>query len=172
MTPTERYISRTEHPRAKRAVHADERAQAGGRGSASRRTYSLDELRSRGRPGTDRPTPVIPGVSYSGGGGDTDAYDSSAGTTSRATAATATTPRIQAAAGRASLRSSATTQPFDLPDTALRVWHGTADENAPLAPVRNLATEVGGEYTSVDADHLGTLLECRRDAIAWLSRES
>ncbi|WP_136689688.1 alpha/beta fold hydrolase [Halorhabdus amylolytica] len=70
------------------------------------------------------------------------------------------------------LRSSATTQTFDLPDTALRVWHGTADENAPLAPVRTLATEVGGECTSVDADHLGTLLECRRDAIAWLSQES
>ncbi len=70
------------------------------------------------------------------------------------------------------LRSAATTQPFDLPDTALRVWHGTADENAPLDPVRNLVTEVGGECTSVDADHLGTLLECRPDAIAWLSQES
>jgi len=70
------------------------------------------------------------------------------------------------------LRSSATTQTFDLSDTELRVWHGTADENAPLDPVRNLVTEVGGECTSVDADHLGTLLECRRDAIAWLSQES
>jgi len=70
------------------------------------------------------------------------------------------------------LRTSATTQTFDLLDTPLRVWHGTADENAPLESVRNLVTEVGGECTSVDADHLGTLLECRRDAIAWLSQES
>ena len=80
--------------------------------------------------------------------------------------------RQSARASVRELRVSATAEAFDLPDTTLRAWHGTTDDNAPLDPVRELVTEVGGECTTVSADHLGTLLECQHDAIAWLCKES
>jgi hypothetical protein len=66
---------------------------------------------------------------------------------------------------------SAKAQTFTLSDTELRAWHGTADENAPLDPVREFVIDVGGECTIVDADHLGTLLDCRSDTIGWLSQD-
>ncbi len=55
------------------------------------------------------------------------------------------------------------------PPVPVRAWHGTRDENAPLEPVRSLVADAGGEVTTPDADHLGTLLDCRRDALAWLA---
>ncbi|QWC19073.1 alpha/beta hydrolase [Halorubrum sp. 2020YC2] len=49
----------------------------------------------------------------------------------------------------------------------LRAWHGTGDENTPLAPVRSLVGERGGTLETVEADHLGTLLDRRRAALEW-----
>ena len=53
----------------------------------------------------------------------------------------------------------------------LRAWHGTSDENTPLSPVRTLVRERDGTLESVEADHLGTLLDCRRAALEWVGRE-
>ncbi|PAU83681.1 alpha/beta hydrolase [Halorubrum salipaludis] len=50
----------------------------------------------------------------------------------------------------------------------LRAWHGTGDENTPLPPVRSLVQESGGTLETVDADHLGTLLDRRRAALEWV----
>ncbi|WP_434521023.1 alpha/beta fold hydrolase [Halorubrum sp. AS12] len=55
----------------------------------------------------------------------------------------------------------------DLPDTPIRAWHGTSDENTPLPPVRALVREHGGALETVEADHLGTLLDCQRAALEW-----
>ncbi|ELZ44266.1 alpha/beta hydrolase fold protein [Halorubrum coriense DSM 10284] len=44
----------------------------------------------------------------------------------------------------------------DTPDLPLRAWHGTADENAPLSPVRSFVRETDG-----------TLLDRRRAALEW-----
>ena len=55
------------------------------------------------------------------------------------------------------------------PSVPVRAWHGTRDENAPLGPVRAFVRDAGGELSTPDADHLGTLLDCRREALAWLS---
>jgi len=48
---------------------------------------------------------------------------------------------------------------------SLRVWHGTRDENAPLASVRAFVDTTDGTLVSPEADHLGTLLDRRRDAL-------
>ncbi|GAA0725198.1 pimeloyl-ACP methyl ester carboxylesterase [Halorubrum trapanicum] len=55
----------------------------------------------------------------------------------------------------------------DLPDTPICAWHGTTDENTPLPPVRALVRERGGTLETVEADHLGTLLDCQRAALEW-----
>jgi hypothetical protein len=49
----------------------------------------------------------------------------------------------------------------------LRAWHGTADGNASFHPLRRTVRELGGSVETVDADHLGTVLDCRRGALAW-----
>ncbi|WP_424013752.1 alpha/beta fold hydrolase [Halorubrum xinjiangense] len=51
----------------------------------------------------------------------------------------------------------------------VRAWHGTRDENTPLSPVRSLVQEMDGTLETVDADHLGTLLDRRRAALEWAS---
>lgn len=53
----------------------------------------------------------------------------------------------------------------------VRAWHGTRDENAPLASVREFVDECDGSLVTPDADHLGTLLDCRTEAFRWLSAE-
>jgi len=55
------------------------------------------------------------------------------------------------------------------PNTPVRAWHGTSDENTPLPPVRSLVERIGGSLTTVEADHLGTLLDRRRAALAWVA---
>jgi pimeloyl-ACP methyl ester carboxylesterase len=57
----------------------------------------------------------------------------------------------------------------DAADAPLRAWHGRRDENVPLEPVRAFVTAAGGELTVLDADHLGTLLDARADALEWLA---
>jgi pimeloyl-ACP methyl ester carboxylesterase len=53
-------------------------------------------------------------------------------------------------------------------DVPLRAWHGSRDENAPLDPVEGLVRDVDGALRTLDADHLGTLLDCRHEALRWL----
>jgi hypothetical protein len=53
-------------------------------------------------------------------------------------------------------------------DAPLQAWHGQGDENVPLAPVRAFVTAAGGDLTVLDADHLGTLLDARGEALDWL----
>ncbi|WP_313692160.1 alpha/beta fold hydrolase [Halorarum halobium] len=59
----------------------------------------------------------------------------------------------------------------DRPDVPIRGWHGTRDENTPLAPARSLIEALDGTLATPDADHLGTLLDRRQDALEWLSAE-
>ncbi|GAB7009753.1 alpha/beta fold hydrolase [Halorubrum trueperi] len=54
-----------------------------------------------------------------------------------------------------------------LPDVPVRFWHGTRDENTPLPPVRTLVRESAATLTTVETDHLGTLLDGQRDALEW-----
>lgn len=54
------------------------------------------------------------------------------------------------------------------PSVPVRAWHGTRDENAPLPAVRALADESGVELTTAETDHLGTLLDRRREALRWV----
>jgi pimeloyl-ACP methyl ester carboxylesterase len=58
-----------------------------------------------------------------------------------------------------------------LPDVPVRVWHGTRDENTPLSPVRTLVRESEATLTTVEADHLGTLLDRQRDALVWIGAD-
>jgi len=51
----------------------------------------------------------------------------------------------------------------------VRAWHGIGDENTPLDPLRTIVSEADGEVTVCDGDHLGTLLDYRRDALKWLA---
>ena len=55
------------------------------------------------------------------------------------------------------------------PSVPVRAWHGTGDTNAPFDPVRTFVDSVDGTVTTRDADHLGTLLDYRRDALSWLA---
>jgi pimeloyl-ACP methyl ester carboxylesterase len=55
------------------------------------------------------------------------------------------------------------------PAVPLRAWHGTRDENTPLAPLQTFVRAAAGTVTTHDADHLGTLLDCRREALSWLA---
>lgn len=50
-----------------------------------------------------------------------------------------------------------------------RAWHGTRDDNVPLGVVREFVAAADGDLTVLDADHLGTLLEARADALDWLA---
>lgn len=54
------------------------------------------------------------------------------------------------------------------PGVSLRAWHGAEDENAPLDPVREFVHAANGSVRTLDADHLGTLLDCRREVLRWL----
>jgi len=47
-------------------------------------------------------------------------------------------------------------------------WHGTRDDNTPLAPVRAFINAAGGSMETTEADHLGTLLDHRADVFRWL----
>ncbi|GAA0518621.1 Pimeloyl-ACP methyl ester carboxylesterase [Halorubrum aquaticum] len=60
---------------------------------------------------------------------------------------------------------------LDRPDLPVRAWHGTRDDNAPLAPVGEFVDERDGALTTADADHLGTLLDRGSDALRWVAAE-
>lgn len=66
-------------------------------------------------------------------------------------------------------RSFATTQ-LDPEQVSVPVhaWHGTRDENTPLAPVRAFMNTAGGPLETAATDHLGTLLDHRADVFRWL----
>lgn len=53
----------------------------------------------------------------------------------------------------------------------VHAWHGTSDENTPLSPVRSLVQGMDGTLETVEADHLGALLDRRRAALEWVGRE-
>jgi pimeloyl-ACP methyl ester carboxylesterase len=57
--------------------------------------------------------------------------------------------------------------PRDL-NSPLRAWHGTADTNAPIGPVRQFVHEADGEFVSTERDHLGTLLDTQQAVLEWL----
>lgn len=65
-------------------------------------------------------------------------------------------------------RDDAAVVDADALDAPLRAWHGRHDENVPLEPVRAFVTAADGKTTVLDADHLGTLLDARGDALDWL----
>lgn len=50
-------------------------------------------------------------------------------------------------------------------------WHGTEDENTPLSPVQAFLTSIDGTVVTAETDHLGTLLDTRRDVLARLRTE-
>jgi len=50
----------------------------------------------------------------------------------------------------------------------VRAWHGTRDENTPLSPVRTFIDGTDGTLITPETDHLGTLLDCKRDVFRWL----
>ena len=77
-------------------------------------------------------------------------------------------PGARAPVRESRLFASETVRPVPS-EVSLRAWHGVRDGNAPLAPVRAFVRDAGGEVTTLDADHLGTLLDCRRDAFSWLA---
>lgn len=53
------------------------------------------------------------------------------------------------------------------PDVETTVWHGTADENVALAPVRRAYEERADlSFQTVTDDHLGTLLSVRKAVVA------
>lgn len=57
-------------------------------------------------------------------------------------------------------------RPWDLPlsepSGPVRLWHGTADGNVPVAGARRLADDLGADATVLEgADHLTALLDCR-----------
>jgi pimeloyl-ACP methyl ester carboxylesterase len=54
---------------------------------------------------------------------------------------------------------------------ASHAWHGTRDENTPLAPVRAFMNATGGPLETSETDHLGTLLDHREDVFRWLGSE-
>jgi pimeloyl-ACP methyl ester carboxylesterase len=52
-------------------------------------------------------------------------------------------------------------------DRPVRLWHGQADTNVPLAGVQELAWRLpNGELRTVDGDHLSTLIDRRADVLA------
>jgi pimeloyl-ACP methyl ester carboxylesterase len=53
----------------------------------------------------------------------------------------------------------------------IRAWHGTRDENTPLAPVRSFVKPADGSLVTPETDHLGTVLDYRADVIRWLGSE-
>ncbi|MFC7323973.1 alpha/beta fold hydrolase [Halorubrum rutilum] len=57
---------------------------------------------------------------------------------------------------------------LDRAPVPVRAWHGTRDENAPLSAVRALADESGVGLTTAETDHLGTLLDHRRELLRWV----
>jgi pimeloyl-ACP methyl ester carboxylesterase len=62
---------------------------------------------------------------------------------------------------------------FDAPPsgTPVRAWHGTRDANAPLEPVESFLQDhdADGTLVSTASDHLGTLLDRRREIFEWAS---
>lgn len=52
--------------------------------------------------------------------------------------------------------------------TPIHAWHGTRDENTPLAPVRTLMNAIDGPLVTAETDHLGTLLDHSVDVLRWL----
>ncbi len=54
-------------------------------------------------------------------------------------------------------------------DVPLSAWHGRGDENVPLEAVEAFVTAADGSLRILDADHLGTLLDARGEALDWLA---
>jgi pimeloyl-ACP methyl ester carboxylesterase len=51
----------------------------------------------------------------------------------------------------------------------IQAWHGTKDKNTPLSPVEAFVENTGGTLITSQTDHLGTLLDSKRDVLNWLS---
>lgn len=66
-------------------------------------------------------------------------------------------------------RQFATSAFESAPTVPLRAWHGTRDTNTPLDSLRQFVHRADGTVEASDTDHLGTLLDCQRDALAWLA---
>ncbi|MFB6161386.1 MAG: alpha/beta hydrolase, partial [Haloferacaceae archaeon] len=77
--------------------------------------------------------------------------------------------RRGARAAAREFRAAATADDPPRPAAPVRAWHGTRDGNTRLEPLRAFVRSAGGEVVTRETDHLGTLLDCRRDALAWLA---
>lgn len=65
-------------------------------------------------------------------------------------------------------RLFAESEPF-VPDAIIKAWHGIDDGNAPLAGVERLIERApDATLERVEADHFGTFLDARDDALRWL----
>ena len=64
-------------------------------------------------------------------------------------------------------RSLAEEWSLPTPDSSVTVWHGTADANVSISPVRTAYAEFSdASLVEVESDHLGTLLESREAVLA------
>lgn len=66
-------------------------------------------------------------------------------------------------------RDDAAAVDADAVDVSLRAWHGRGDENVPLEAVEAFVAAADGSLRILDADHLGTLLDARGEALDWLA---
>lgn len=57
---------------------------------------------------------------------------------------------------------------LDRPSVPVRAWHGTRDGNAPLSAVRAFANGSDAGLATSETDHLGTLLDRRREVLRWV----
>lgn len=60
---------------------------------------------------------------------------------------------------------------LDRVSAPVRAWHGTADENTAIEPVESLVQALDGTLETCDTDHLGTLLDRRREIFRWFGAE-
>lgn len=55
--------------------------------------------------------------------------------------------------------------------TPIRAWHGRADENAPLRSLLTFAENTGCRVKAGNSDHLGTVLDYRREILEWFAKD-
>lgn len=54
--------------------------------------------------------------------------------------------------------------------TPVQAWHGLRDENTPISPVKRFLSDTDGVLVASETDHLGTLLDSRKEVFEWLGQ--